>query len=30
LRGFWVVVSAVVELIGAWLIVTDRAQRLGA
>jgi len=29
-RGFWVVVSAVVELIGAVLIVANRYPRLGA
>lgn len=29
-RPFWVVVSAVVELVGATLVVTDRRPRLGA
>jgi uncharacterized membrane protein YphA (DoxX/SURF4 family) len=29
-RSFWVVISAVVELVGATLIVTDRYPRLGA
>lgn len=29
-RAFWVIISGVVELIGAGLIVTNRAPRLGA
>ncbi len=29
-RPFWVIVSAVVELVGATLVVTDRWPRLGA
>jgi uncharacterized membrane protein YphA (DoxX/SURF4 family) len=29
-RAFWVIVSAVVELIGATMIVTNRSPRLGA
>src|SRR5262250_1210147 len=28
-RGFWVMISAVVELIGATMIVSNRAPRLG-